>query len=568
MPVEFDDRGLRVYGHNVKGLQFYDWDRVLRQEIYLQEDNTLNICGDVIDGGVGALITAGAWLGDDGGGEFRFQADAPAVVRPGGIVTEYATIVAAIAAADSGDSVVIPPGTYDEAVTLKDGVKVVELMRGTVVIHSTSAEVAVTAAAGGYINVKEIQATGGVGDDPVAVEAAHSSGVCIVVAELIRAENSTGASGGDTFAIYQHGAGTLWVFAERIEAVGAYFDVYGANCTTGTQYVAAKRIFVQGTDEATVRVLYGLDGMQYVWGELRGEGDYDVTVAYGGGGYADSVQYVWGNCTAIVDGTEYVASWAVAALEDGGFQEIHGNCYAECNYIAVGASLTGGTQRIFGDVSAIAVQGNGTSRAAWATQATDDGYQEIWGNAIATGGSTSEGAFLDDTASSGVVEQRVDGDVSGDDYGARCETETQTITGGRASGGTYDLYQTGGVLEIASVQYGTYSGTITLLTESINALIVELEDTTELTIAAGVVTVTQSYHRIDTQDDDPSDDLVTINGGVTGRLLVIRPEDGGRTVVVKHNTGNIWILAQADVTLDEPNDHLMLVYDGSMWSSL
>jgi len=255
-------------------------------------------------------------------------------------------------------------------------------------------------------------------------------------------------------------------------------------------------------------------------------------------------------------------------LEDGGFQEIHGNCYAECNYIAVGAPLTGGTQRIFGDVSAIAVQGNGTSCAAWATQATDDGYQEIWGNAIATGGATSEGAFLDDTVSSGVVEQRVNGDVGGDDYGAHCETETQTITGGRASGGTYDLYQTGGTLEIASVQYSTYAGTITLLPESINALIVELEDTTELTIAAGVVTVTQSYHRIDTQDDDPSDDLVTINGGVTGRLLVIRPEDDGRTVVVKHNTGNIWLLGGADVSLDDVNDHLMLVYDGSMWCSL
>lgn len=45
MAIEFDDAGLRVIGNNVKGIAFYDDNRVLRQTIYLKTDNTLNIGG-------------------------------------------------------------------------------------------------------------------------------------------------------------------------------------------------------------------------------------------------------------------------------------------------------------------------------------------------------------------------------------------------------------------------------------------------------------------------------------------------------------------------------------------
>lgn len=58
MPIEFDNDGLRIIGHNVSGVKFYDDDRTLRQELYLNDDNEL-----VISGSVETLTQAGnsAW---------------------------------------------------------------------------------------------------------------------------------------------------------------------------------------------------------------------------------------------------------------------------------------------------------------------------------------------------------------------------------------------------------------------------------------------------------------------------------------------------------------------------
>ena len=88
---------------------------------------------------------------------------------------------------------------------------------------------------------------------------------------------------------------------------------------------------------------------------------------------------------------------------------------------------------------------------------------------------------------------------------------------------------------------------------------------TELTIAAGIITRTQAYHSVDTQDDDPSDDLDTINGGTEGDLLIIRAEDSARTVVVKTGTGNIVLSSGSDISLEDDTDHLLLVFDGANW---
>jgi len=89
---------------------------------------------------------------------------------------------------------------------------------------------------------------------------------------------------------------------------------------------------------------------------------------------------------------------------------------------------------------------------------------------------------------------------------------------------------------------------------------------TELTIAAGVITRTQTYHTVDTASDDATDDLDTINGGTAGDMLIIRPAHTDRSVVVKDGTGNIVLQGGADITLDDATDHLILVYDGSNWN--
>ncbi len=83
---------------------------------------------------------------------------------------------------------------------------------------------------------------------------------------------------------------------------------------------------------------------------------------------------------------------------------------------------------------------------------------------------------------------------------------------------------------------------------------------TELTIAAGVVTVTKGYHRVDTEADAASDDLDTINGGVDGEMLILRAENDARTVVLKDSTGNL-ALNGVDITLDDVDPAVLLQYD-------
>jgi phage-related protein len=89
---------------------------------------------------------------------------------------------------------------------------------------------------------------------------------------------------------------------------------------------------------------------------------------------------------------------------------------------------------------------------------------------------------------------------------------------------------------------------------------------TELTIGASDdITITGSYHTVDTAGDASSDDLVTINGGSNGQVLVLRAENSARTVVLKHGTGNIQ--CGSDISLDNAYDTVTLLYDSatSMW---
>ena len=92
---------------------------------------------------------------------------------------------------------------------------------------------------------------------------------------------------------------------------------------------------------------------------------------------------------------------------------------------------------------------------------------------------------------------------------------------------------------------------------------------TELTIAAGVITVTSNYHTVDTAADAVSDDLdtITISGNIgEGSLLVIRPDHTDRDIVIKHGTGNILCVGNADITLDDSHDFAILIYDATLAS--
>jgi hypothetical protein len=89
---------------------------------------------------------------------------------------------------------------------------------------------------------------------------------------------------------------------------------------------------------------------------------------------------------------------------------------------------------------------------------------------------------------------------------------------------------------------------------------------TELTLDnVGEITVTQSHHTVDTFNDAASDEVLAINGLVANQWYLFRPADGARTVVFKHGAAPILCMVNADITLDDAHD-LVLVYspDGTL----
>ena len=100
---------------------------------------------------------------------------------------------------------------------------------------------------------------------------------------------------------------------------------------------------------------------------------------------------------------------------------------------------------------------------------------------------------------------------------------------------------------------------------------VNLKDDTTLTIATGVITATQSYHAVDTEGAAAADDLTDIEGGAEGDILIIFPVNAARTVVAKHTgagANKLNLAGGADFTMDEDDDFLMLLFDGTLWQQV
>ncbi|MQB01654.1 MAG: hypothetical protein GEU78_15420 [Actinobacteria bacterium] len=134
------------------------------------------------------------------------------------------------------------------------------------------------------------------------------------------------------------------------------------------------------------------------------------------------------------------------------------------------------------------------------------------------------------------------------------------ITIVRHDGARKEMY--GGVVQVMSTDGNVrLEKDLTNGRYKLNAAVV-VGPATTITIAAGVVTVTGSYHTVDTEGSAASDDLDTINGGVTGQLLVLNAINSARTVVMKNGTGNI-SLAGSDFVMDHRNDRIMLQFDAA-----
>ena len=93
-----------------------------------------------------------------------------------------------------------------------------------------------------------------------------------------------------------------------------------------------------------------------------------------------------------------------------------------------------------------------------------------------------------------------------------------------------------------------------------------LGDPEDVEISGGEITVTQSYVRVETEGSASTDDLVTINGGSTGDILVLRAYHNDHDVVVKDNTGNLKLAG--DFTMDGSSDRIMFIKEGSNWYAL
>lgn len=86
-----------------------------------------------------------------------------------------------------------------------------------------------------------------------------------------------------------------------------------------------------------------------------------------------------------------------------------------------------------------------------------------------------------------------------------------------------------------------------------------------LIINSDTITITRSYHTIDTESAAPTDDLATINGGSTGDLLILRIANNSRIVRIV-TTGNIRTANGAPITLDSIESVVLFIYNGSNWA--
>ena len=71
----------------------------------------------------------------------------------------------------------------------------------------------------------------------------------------------------------------------------------------------------------------------------------------------------------------------------------------------------------------------------------------------------------------------------------------------------------------------------------------------ELTIASGAITITQGNHKLQ-PESSTADDLVMINGTSNGQFGILFASDFGTdTITLKHGTGNILCMGDADIAL-------------------
>jgi len=126
-----------------------------------------------------------------------------------------------------------------------------------------------------------------------------------------------------------------------------------------------------------------------------------------------------------------------------------------------------------------------------------------------------------------------------------------------SAGGDLDISTT---VEADVISAATPGATVTI------GDMLTLETGPNLTIAGGVITVTHSFHRVDTEGAAAADDLDTIYGGVNGSLLILGQVAAAQDVTLTNNTDNLRLAG--DFTLDTISSKIMLVKSGANWHEI
>ena len=92
---------------------------------------------------------------------------------------------------------------------------------------------------------------------------------------------------------------------------------------------------------------------------------------------------------------------------------------------------------------------------------------------------------------------------------------------------------------------------------------IKFPDAGALTVSAGVITATGTFHSV-IPESGTSDEIDTINGGTDGMVLILRPDLDTYLIDLKHGTGNIEIQGETDIRLSNTEEVAWLVYDGTL----
>lgn len=88
---------------------------------------------------------------------------------------------------------------------------------------------------------------------------------------------------------------------------------------------------------------------------------------------------------------------------------------------------------------------------------------------------------------------------------------------------------------------------------------------TTLTVVGGTITVTKSFHKVDSPSAGTTN-LVTINGGQQGNTLILMAANPAKTISCRDKTGNLRLAG--NFNLDSDVDTITLLYDGTVWVEL